>query len=278
MAEGPGGAERGEGKARRVFPPPCEEVEEIYGDLGFPRENPSDPTLPYVAINMVSSVDGKVSLEGKSGAIGGGADRAAMRVLRSKADAVAVGAGTLRAEKVSLTSGGRRTPEPKAVLATASLSLPMGNLVDARREGTIILVPGGICGEAEREAARRLEDYAEVVYAKAGPGGWIDFAEALRALKVLHGINILLLEGGPGMNSEFVSRGLASEIFLTVSPKLLGGSPGESIGILSGRQIQKPPNAALSSVHVSSPDGEVFLRYKLAESGVPIEWDGKTGR
>ncbi len=255
MAEGPG-------SALKVFPPPGGEVPEIYGGLEFPSGSPVDPSLPYVAINMVASIDGKASSGGKSGSIGGEADRAAMRALRSKVDAVMVGAGTLRAEKVSLTSEGRRRPEPKAVLATSTLDLPMGNLLNAERGGTLVLVPESALRMRRREI-RSLERFAEVVPANASPEGRIDFRAALAALKEGHGIEKLLLEGGPGINHGFISSGLVSEIFLTVAPKLIGGPPEESVGTLSGPRVQTSQSLSLVSTYISNPVGEVFLRYKL---------------
>lgn len=255
------------GRARRVFPPPGAEVPEIHGDVEFPGAHPSDPRLPYVAINMVSSVDGRVSSGGKSGSIGGAADRGAMRALRSKVDAVAAGAGTLRAEKLSLTSGGRRTPEPKAVLAATTLDLPMGNLADATKEDTIVMVPEGARGAEDNSKLREVEGRATVMRAASGPDGRIDFTKALIALKESHGINALLLEGGPAINHEFVSMGLVSEIFLTIAPKLLGGGRGGAPGILDGPRTPGLRNISLRSIHVSDPGGEVFLRYELASGG-----------
>src|ERR1700722_18281627 len=54
---------------------------------------------PWVRANMVASVDGAAALEGRSGGLGGAADRKLFHVLRSLADVVLVGGGTARAEK-----------------------------------------------------------------------------------------------------------------------------------------------------------------------------------
>ena len=54
---------------------------------------------PHVAINMVASVDGRATLDGRAGPLGDPADRALFRRLRTQVDAVMVGAGTLRAER-----------------------------------------------------------------------------------------------------------------------------------------------------------------------------------
>ena len=53
---------------------------------------------PFVRCNMISTLDGAITIEGRSGLLGGPADRSVFQVLRSLADVVLVGAGTARAE------------------------------------------------------------------------------------------------------------------------------------------------------------------------------------
>ena len=57
--------------------------------------------LPAVAINMVTSVDGGTTLNGRVGRLTGPADQELLRRLREEADAVLVGAATVRAEGYS---------------------------------------------------------------------------------------------------------------------------------------------------------------------------------
>src|SRR5215212_8815849 len=85
-----------DGEVLRLFPEPAARLatEDVYGGLSFPTRE----ARPYVLINMVCSLDGKASAEdGKSGFIGSPTDRYLMRALRARADAVMIGAGTLRA-------------------------------------------------------------------------------------------------------------------------------------------------------------------------------------
>lgn len=250
----------------RIYPTPQEVVEEIYGDVDFSKiaTAPAQSDTPYIVVNMVSSLDGKVSVRGRSGAIGSDIDRNVMRVLRSKVDAVMVGSGTLRSERVSLTSEGRRTPEPKAVIVTNSLDIPLENILNSLKEDTLILVPEN----AEREKIALLSSKSEIVQCEVDGDDDVDLAPALRRLKTFHGINSLLVEGGPRLNYSLVSKGLVSEIFLTLSPKLLGGTPEESNGIMNGTLITGSIGTPeLYSIH--KPDNanglqdELFLRYKL---------------
>src|ERR1700693_6019696 len=54
---------------------------------------------PYVMLNMVSTVDGRASIDGRSGPLGNRADRELFHALRAAVDGVLVGAGTVRAER-----------------------------------------------------------------------------------------------------------------------------------------------------------------------------------
>src|SRR6266542_4328249 len=53
---------------------------------------------PSVRLNMIASVDGATAVEGRSGGLGGPADRKVFAALRALADVVFVAAGTVRAE------------------------------------------------------------------------------------------------------------------------------------------------------------------------------------
>ena len=68
---------------------------------------PDDLSRPWMRINFVSSLDGAVAVEGRSGALGSPADKKVFGLLRELADVILVGAGTVRAENY----GGARTSE-----------------------------------------------------------------------------------------------------------------------------------------------------------------------
>ncbi|HZM81997.1 MAG TPA: dihydrofolate reductase family protein [Candidatus Limnocylindrales bacterium] len=59
---------------------------------------PEDRSVPMIRLNMVSSLDGAATLEGRAGGLGGPADQAMMNRLRMLADVILVGAGTVRVE------------------------------------------------------------------------------------------------------------------------------------------------------------------------------------
>ncbi len=63
---------------------------------------------PYVITNFAITLDGRATLHGRSGAIGSDADTEMLVGLRTKVDAVMIGAGTMRAERY-----GRVVPDPE---------------------------------------------------------------------------------------------------------------------------------------------------------------------
>ena len=85
-------------------------------------------------LNMVASADGRAALEGRTRALGSDADTLLLTELRSLADAVLIGVGTLRAEgyarlvaepgRVARRVAAGRPETPLAVLLSRSFSLP----------------------------------------------------------------------------------------------------------------------------------------------------------
>ena len=89
---------------------------------------------PFVYLNMVSTVDGRATIGGRSRALGSDADTLLLTELRALADAVLIGSGTLRAEgygrlvgdpgRIARRVAAGRPETPTAVLISRSLDLP----------------------------------------------------------------------------------------------------------------------------------------------------------
>ena len=250
-------------KATRLYPLPPREVPagEIYADLELPPPGRQDLSRPYVIINMVSSIDGKSTIWGRTAALGDEADRQTMRNLRTKADAVMVGAGTLRSERISLgLDEPADGPQPLAVVATKTGDVPLeSNLILHKSQQVLLLLPENL--QVPRYESPRYES-ARWLRVPGGPSGNMDLREALKRLKNEHAVDLLLAEGGPTLNQALACRGLADELFLTLAPKLLGGEGRNSATVLGGAPL--PPEASspkLLSGHLAGD--ELFLRYDL---------------
>jgi 2,5-diamino-6-(ribosylamino)-4(3H)-pyrimidinone 5'-phosphate reductase len=220
---------------------------------------------------MVCSLDGKAAVDGKAGSIGSQTDRALMRALRARADAVMVGAGTLRAEKLTLdvpedlersrTSRGLK-PQPLAVVVTETGDVPLReNLLGSSPDNLLVLA----APETPRARLTALSDHGSVEIMPKGttPGPRLDLTEAVAILKKRYDVDVLLVEGGPSLNYALASTGLADELFLTLAPKLLAGARPGALTMLEGPAVPSlnSPKPELISVHLS--DNELFLRYAL---------------
>jgi 2,5-diamino-6-(ribosylamino)-4(3H)-pyrimidinone 5'-phosphate reductase len=225
----------------------------IYEDLELPPAGRRDSPRPYVLINMVSSLDGGTTVDGKAARVGSETDRQVMRTLRSKADAVMIGAGTLRAERLSLGLDEPAESQPIAIVLTNTGALPMeSHLIRHERQRVLVLVPESL----PENAVSRLRRHADVLRAPTTPRGPIDLESALEILKAEHAVDLLLVEGGPTLNYALISRNLANELFLTLAPKLLGETSGEALTILAG---PAPRDVSLLAAHLAGD--ELFLRY-----------------
>lgn len=238
-----------------MYPEPgaTAEKEGIHAGIEFPDR--LSAWRPYVLINMVSSVDGRSSSGGRASGIGGRADRATMRVLRSLVDAVMVGAGTLRAERLNLGLDEPGARQPLAVIVGGRGAMPLERQIRPGGQATLLALPEGSPSDAGTNAGR-----AEVLEVPGSGRGRVDVGELLARLKTDRGVDLLLVEGGPSLNRSLIDANLADEIFLTLAPKLLAG---QEAAIVAGGAIETPRSLDLVSVHSSAH--ELFLRYRVRD-------------
>jgi riboflavin biosynthesis pyrimidine reductase len=218
------------------------------------------PGRPGVRLNMIASVDGAASLQGRSGALGGPADKALFATLRSLADVVLVGAGTMRAEgyglaRLSDDARGRRrdwglSPVPPIAVITRSCRLDWSARFFTEAEQRPLVLTVAAAAAAVRMGAAAV---ADVIVAGDDK---VDLARAVRALAKRGHTNVLS-EGGPGVAAQLAGAGLLDEVCLTVAPLL---AAGEARRILDGAALGPP--SVLELGHVLEADGYLFLRYR----------------
>lgn len=213
-----------------------------------------------VRMNFVSSADGAVTLGGRSGALGGETDRALMQVLRTMADVVVVGAGTVRAEgygglKVDADDVEWRRArglddQPALAVVSGGLHLDPGDPVfaDAVRRPVIVTTDAAAAADADR-----FEPVATVL--TCGDAGSVDLAAMLRAL-ARRGWTQVLCEGGPHLFGALLAGDLVDEVCLTLAPRFIGGEAGR---IVQG--VAEADRAFSLAGVVADEDGFVFLRY-----------------
>jgi riboflavin biosynthesis pyrimidine reductase len=243
---------------RRLEDGPRRAARDLVAGLGLAAP-PADPSRPRVVADMVATVDGRAAIGGRSVALGHPADRALLRELRTAADAILVGSGTLVAERYAnllddeqrarrVAEG--RPPHPLLVTLSRRLTLPPDVPV-LHEPGVPVMV---FTHAGEEVAAPVLGAGVEVVRV---PGGAPLPASALAALGA-RGVRFVLCEGGPTLLSHLVADGALDDLLLTVSPLL---AAGVAPAILEGAPLVEPPRLALRDVHRAGD--HVFLHYGL---------------
>lgn len=188
-----------------------------------------DRETPRVRMNFVMSLDGAVALGGRSGGLGDEADRLAMGVLRTLADVVLVGAGTVRAEGY----GGLRLREenaawrlahglaeqPRLAVVSSALDLDPGHPFFAEAVTRPIVVTHAASDPVRRAA---LAGVAEVLVCGDTAVDPIAMRDALAAA----GLPQILCEGGPHLFASFVEVDAVDELCLSLSPLLVSGDAG----------------------------------------------------
>ncbi|WP_338892576.1 pyrimidine reductase family protein [Rhodococcus sovatensis] len=199
-------------------------------DLSRLYAYPPRPRRPWIRVNFVASIDGAVTADGVSAGLGTPADKAVFAVLRTLADAVLVGAGTVRAENyggVSLSAATRSeraslgmTDVPPLVVVTASANLdPESRIFTDSDVPPIVLTTSS----APAEARRRLADAgARVVETD---GNTVTTESILSTLDDL-GLHRILCEGGPGIFGQLLADDAVDDVCITTSPVLVAGSAG----------------------------------------------------
>lgn len=222
--------------------------ETLYLRLDFP---PAPADRPYVFLNMVSSLDGKITLgeigDSASG-LGSSTDQLLMRRLQSNAQAVLIGASTLRVGHITypptlwravVTGRGEISPESRFFHEAPGKSLVF----------TTERMP------AERRSA--LQEVAQVVVCGEER---VDLREALAYLRRQLDIERLLCEGGGELNFEMFSAGLIDEWFLTLAPKVKGGRHIPTT--VEGAGFPREQVVRMQLLSVYEQEGELYLRYR----------------
>jgi riboflavin biosynthesis pyrimidine reductase len=153
---------------RRLLPDPVEDVSvEAQLDAYRPAELAGEER-PFVAVNFAATVDGRASIGGVSGPIGSAADTAMLVGLRTRFDAVMIGAGTMRAERYSGLE--------KRLVVVESGSGEWTDLHERlrslREEGVrAVLCEGGPTLHGSLRAAGLVDDLFLTIAPKLGGGG-----------------------------------------------------------------------------------------------------------
>jgi riboflavin-specific deaminase-like protein len=226
------------------------------------REAEPPGERPFVALNMVTTADGRITIGGRSGPIGNEADRELFHELRAQVDAVMAGAGTVRTERYGrlVRDPDRRErrrsaglePDPLAIVVSARLALDPDIPLLQDPDSRVVVVTAS---DGEIEGARARVEYIRIEGGEEP--GVLPLAPALRQLRE-RGVRTVLCEGGPVLNGALLADGLVDELWLSIAPTLAGGI-GPSV--VAGPALDPPVQVRLLSALEAG--GDLFLRYAI---------------
>lgn len=211
-----------------------------------------------VRANMIFSADGAAAFGGRAGPLSCPTDQQLLRILRSFADVVLVGAGTARAENygpVRLTEAeharrrreGRATAPPLAVVSRTGELPPtlFGN-----PDQPPILVT---CAQANARHGLSEGDRWQVVVAGE------ESVDVVRAVALLRerGMHNVLCEGGPTLLDQLVDADAVAEVCVTLAPALAASQP-------VGHRPQSPLPAPVDMrlCHAVAHGDYLFVKYR----------------
>ena len=154
--------------------------------------------LPYVTLKLGVTLDGRIAdRSGKSQWITGPAARKKVQELRRAADAVMVGAGTVRADNPSLLPRPAKGRAPWRVVVGSTIPKTSKVLTDEAADRTLVV--NGSLKKVLRDLAKN---------------------------DVMH----VLCEGGGELAASLIRAGLVDEFVIFMAPSLLGGSGVPMVG------------------------------------------------
>lgn len=198
------------------------------------------PRLPWLRVNMVSTLDGAANGEtGRSDSINNAADKVVFDALRTRCEAILVGAGTARTESygeaavplVIVSHQGlvpeqlRSAPPGKVLMATCAASPGLD-----RARGELGADQVIVAGEATVKLAAVKRELAD------------------------RGLRNVLSEGGPSLLRDLLAAGAADELTLTTVPRAIGGVHPR---IVAGSPIEESFDLAL----LLEQDGTLLARW-----------------
>lgn len=220
--------------------------------------------------NFVSSLDGSVQgLEGKSGGLGTATDAYVFALHRALADAVVVGASTVRQEgyrSIDLQpwqSDVREqlglSPFPALVIISGSARLDPAIAQPGQGSGGPVMIIT-TSGKPAADLVRLRDTGIEVVES----GRTIDLEVALDLL-TQRGWSRLLCEGGPGLHRNLLAAGLVDELSLTLAPVVVGG---QGLRSTTGAALPATVGFDLAFVLLGA-DQTLFTSYRARRPAIP---------
>jgi riboflavin biosynthesis pyrimidine reductase len=249
----------------------------LYGRLQFPNY----AHRPSVIGNFVTTLDGVVALDAPEH-VGGSEisgcnqhDRMVMGLLRAVADAVIVGAGTLRSvpqhrwtaqfiypaladayQELRTTLGELEPPLNVVVTARGELNLALPVFQSGEVAVLIVTTTHG----EERIRQQRLPPSVHV--SAVQNAGGLSAQAILEAVNSFRQCDMILVEGGPQLMGDFFAERCLDELFLTLAPQIAGRDENaQRPGFVAGKRFAPEHPLWGTLIVVKRGGSHLFLRY-----------------
>lgn len=215
------------------------------------------PEGAWTRAMMLTTLDGAIAgADGLSGSISSATDRLIFSEVRRLADAVLVGAGTIRAERYNpmkarpeyqeARSAAGLQPAPVVVIVSRTLDLPWQDPLFHESAQQPIVLTGS--HDPASSALKRAHAHADVQQ--------VPDLEARTIIDAMHarGLSRIVCEGGPRLLTQLAAADLIDEYDITLAPILAGNGHGIVDGPLG--EISR-----LRLAHALVDEGFVFTSY-----------------
>jgi len=222
--------------------------------------------LPFVTFKAAVSLDGKVAAAGGDARwISSSESRRRVHEMRAAADAVMVGAGTVRRDDPRLTVRDAAGDDPVRVVISRHAEIPFEAALVAGDDGPQTIVVAESVEEGQEAALR--ERGVEVI--ETGEAG---LEAGLRAL-AQRGLLDILCEGGPSLAGALVAAGLVDRACLFVAPVLVGRGAPELLALPAVGSVSEAWRLQSPRWEIVGPDA--MVTGTLARPGLVADHEAK---
>ena len=208
---------------------------------------------PLVTLKLATSFDGRIATgSGESQWITGPRARRMVHALRSRNDAVLVGAGTARGDNPSLTVRDLGIAhQPVRIVVSRRLDIP----TDGPLAQTAQTVPVMLCHGTDADPARIADWQARGARTLpcAARNGQIDLGDAMRQLGA-QGLTRIFCEGGSALAASLIEGDLADRLIGFTAGLAIGAEGLPGIGAMGLARLQDAPRFTLLHTMQIGPD------------------------
>lgn len=202
---------------------------------------------PRLTLKLATSLDGRIATgAGESRWITGPLARREVHLLRARADAILIGAGTARSDdpQLDVRDIGMPQARPVRVVVAGALALPR----DGHLGRTAAAAPVWLCHHAEAEPARRhawTERGADLIEIPFQADGQLDLSAMFQRLGE-RGLTRVLCEGGGRLAGALLAADLVDELVAYTAGLALGDEAVPAVGAMEVGALALAPRFRLA--------------------------------